>query len=245
MFVDPSMVALAGAGKAFVSDTTAFDRGGIIAVDLPSGRQAKVVSAAAFVRPFGLICDPGGQLVVTYLGGFTPSGFQSGGTVMRVNPVTGEQSAVAPDFRFSEPAGVALDSARNVIVVDVDEAGSESRILRITPGGSAGILAMNSPPGAIYGSVVIEPSGGILVANLPNHAPQQVLRFDPATGAPTTVSEGQMFAEPLGLALEASGAILVADASSRVIRIDPATGAQTTVSSGGSFSFPSGVAVVS
>ena len=52
------------------------------------------------------------------------------------------------------------------------------------------------------------------------------------------------FGTPLGVAVEASGAILVADPHSGIIRIDPATGVQTIAAKGGSLSFPSGVAVV-
>ena len=76
-----------------------------------------------------------------------------------------------------------------------------------------------------------------------------MIRVDPATGAQTTVSSGGSFVNPLGIAVEADGDILVADADAfgghgGAIRVDPATGAQTTVSAGGSFVSPVGIAVV-
>jgi NHL repeat len=67
-----------------------------------------------------------------------------------------------------------------------------------------------------------------------------VIRVNPTTGAQATVSSGGSFVDPSGIAVEADGDILVADANAfggggGVIRVDPATGAQTTVSSGSSF----------
>ncbi len=65
------------------------------------------------------------------------------------------------------------------------------------------------------------------------------------TGAQTVVSSGGFFVGPYGLAIEASGNILVADANAQaVIRVDPVSGAQTLVSSGGLFVVPAGIAIV-
>jgi hypothetical protein len=73
-----------------------------------------------------------------------------------------------------------------------------------------------------------------------------LIRVDPVTGAPTTVSLNGLFSWPWGIAVEAGGNILVADENqfgSGLIRVDPDTGAQTMVSVGGSFQRPWGVAV--
>ncbi len=67
-----------------------------------------------------------------------------------------------------------------------------------------------------------------------------VAKVDPATGIQetiATVSAGTALINPQGIALESSGAILVADGGlagfGRVVRVDPATGAQAILSSGG------------
>ena len=80
-----------------------------------------------------------------------------------------------------------------------------------------------------------------------------VIRVDPATGVETPVSAGGFLVQPFGIAIEASGNILVADASAfgglcpggcgGVVRVNPATGAQSIVSTGGFFVDPFGIAI--
>jgi glucose/arabinose dehydrogenase len=241
MFVDPSMVALSG-DTAFVTDTTAFGHGGLIAVDLSSGQQRKVAAATEFHRPFGLACQRDAQLVVAYMESVQAPG--GPGTVMRVSPANGDHHAVAPGVQFFMPVGVALDAADNVIVIENDISGANSVVHRVDHGVGHSILASGSPPGAMYSGVAIEPGGGILVTDGQGHPGPRLLRFHPVTGAVDTVSHGQKFGSPLGVAVEATGAILVADPHSGIIRVDPGTGVQTIVTEPGSLSFPSGVAVV-
>ena len=76
-----------------------------------------------------------------------------------------------------------------------------------------------------------------------------VLRIDPATGAQSILSQGNLLQGHTGLALEADGHILVADTGWQgggleVIRIDPVTGTQSIVTSGGLLSVCSGVVSV-
>jgi glucose/arabinose dehydrogenase len=103
--------------------------------------------------------------------------------------------------------------------------------------------------------VAVEADGKILVADPPTVdkqgeviAPGGVIRVDPDSGAQTTVFSGGALVRPRGIAVEADGKILVADAGPRgglggVIRVDPVTQAQTTVFSGGALVRPFGVAV--
>jgi DNA-binding beta-propeller fold protein YncE len=59
----------------------------------------------------------------------------------------------------------------------------------------------------------------------------------------TIVSEGGKLVNPVGVAVEPAGTVVVADRVSGIVRIDPSTGAQTVVATGGSLSGPIGVAV--
>jgi hypothetical protein len=84
------------------------------------------------------------------------------------------------------------------------------------------------------------PPGTIVVANGSEDGPRALFAVDPTnifTGVavePTgnLVSQGDKIRAPSGVAVEASGAILVLDLTGAVIRVDPTTGAQTTVTTG-------------
>ncbi len=92
------------------------------------------------------------------------------------------------------------------------------------------------------GAAVTINAGDILVAD--NGSPR-VIRVDPVSGAQTLVSSGGLFVAPIGLALEASGDILVTTpgTSRGVIHVNPINGAQTPVSTGGLFANPIGLAI--
>src|SRR6267142_2515090 len=62
-----------------------------------------------------------------------------------------------------------------------------------------------------------------------------VIRIDPTTGAQTVVSAHGFFQEPVGIAIEADGNIVVADRLSGIIRVNPLAGAQTVVHAGPPF----------
>ena len=81
-----------------------------------------------------------------------------------------------------------------------------------------------------------------------------IIRVDPATGAQTTITEGNNFVTPHGVTFDANGQILVVDRDAfgfqanaagpgGVVRVDPRTGAQTVISRGGYFKTPVAIAV--
>jgi DNA-binding beta-propeller fold protein YncE len=75
-----------------------------------------------------------------------------------------------------------------------------------------------------------------------------VIRVNPATGAQMVVASGGFFTDPIGIAFDSNGNLVLADGFSggtgAVIRVDPATGTQTVISAGGFFARPVGIAVV-
>ena len=74
-----------------------------------------------------------------------------------------------------------------------------------------------------------------------------LLHIDATTGTQTVVSSGGLFNRPLGLAIDASGQLVVVNSSlsapASIIRVDPATGTQTLISLGGFLVSPWGVAI--
>ena len=99
------------------------------------------------------------------------------------------------------------------------------------------------PTGNIYGGVAIDANGDILVCDTPVHDPGRVLRFDRTGQDMQTIAAGGNLVFPIGIAVDHSGAILIANSGRNVIRIDPASGTQTPVSTGGSLESPTGVAI--
>src|SRR5215470_17024973 len=115
------------------------------------------------------------------------------------------------------------------------------------------------PSEAAAQGVAVEGGGSVLYVNpFEVFFPAGVYRIDAVTGAVTELStanagSGPALVAPHNVALEASGAIVVVDASFgvdkwRIVRVDPVNGARTIVSdpttgSGPGFVFPDGLAV--
>jgi streptogramin lyase len=70
-----------------------------------------------------------------------------------------------------------------------------------------------------------------------------LIRVDAGTGVQTALSSGGQLSDPVAVAREASGSLVVADASGVVVRVDPLDGSQTLVSTGGNLVQPVGIAV--
>ena len=209
----------------------------MIIVDPDSGQQHKAVAATEFNRPFGIAVEPGGRVIVAYMQ--RPGGH---GDVLEVDLQTAEHRLIVPDADLFEPAGVALEASGDVIVTEPDESGAHSRLHRLMRSGIQHVLR-DGPAGHIYGGVALAANGDILVCDSTVHEPGRVLRFDPTGQDMQTISVGGNLAFPIGIAVDRTGAILVANSTRNVIRIDPASGAQTPVSSGGSLESPTGVAI--
>jgi hypothetical protein len=224
---------------------------------------------AGLLGPGVAAAAPGDVLVADF------EAFGFGGGVIGVDPATGARTTVsandapagAPDF--VDPRGVAVEADGDILVADQTAFGFFGGVIRVDPatGARTTVSANGAPAGGPafenpFG-VAVEADGDILVADRDAFANLEggVIRVDPATGARTALSAndaptgGPDFANPVGMALEADGEILVADpgalgAGGRVIRVDPATGARTALSTNGApaggpaFALPFGVAVV-
>ena len=148
----------------------------------------------------------------------------SRGAVMRVNTDTGVHQAIMPGLGFDFPLAVALDTAGDSIVIDPSSFnGIDNRLIRLEVGGEVNI---RDSPGFIFTGVAVEPTGNLVVTSDGiGTGNQKLLRFPPTSGGPIVLSQGDKIRAPSGVAVEASGAILVLDLTGAVIRVDPTTGA--------------------
>lgn len=88
--------------------------------------------------------------------------------------------------------------------------------------------------------VTVASDGGIFVADLTG----AIVRIDPDSGEQLGINAGTYLVNPVGIAIDGSGKLLVADEGSHaVVRIDAATGTQEMVSGGGDLVTPVSVAI--
>ena len=171
-------------------------------------------------------------------------------------PLFGQETLGNGPFFNPPTTGLAVEADGNLIVID-------ARILRIDPvTGDRMIVSDYTTGGHWYPfDLAIEADGSLVVVN-----PYQryygpivgisaaVLRVDPVTGDRMIVSDdntgsGPDFSNPLGLAIEADGSLVVIDAGrDAVLRVDPISGNRSIVSdddtgNGPYFSNPLGLAV--
>jgi Ca2+-binding RTX toxin-like protein len=181
--------------------------------------------------------------------------------VFGVDPSSGAQSTVPSAGSFKAPTSVAIEADGDILVAenhnfDVGLGVQYSRVTRVDP--TTGAQSTVSADGFLNDvrDIAVEADGDILVVEPVAHVTDPdpfynrgaVIRVDPTTGAQSIVAKGDHFANPVGIAVEADGDILVTDSSASafkgaVIRVDPTTGAQSTVSSGGLLAVPSSIAI--
>ena len=130
MLAEPWNVVFLADGRLLVADASAFDTGGLIAIDPANGQRTKVASSSLFRSPFGLALAPDGHVVVAY----TLQRPGGSSRVALVDPATGEDQEVAHGFPFVQPSAVAVDAAGNVIVTDPGDFTGLSRLIRFDIG---------------------------------------------------------------------------------------------------------------
>jgi hypothetical protein len=202
-FIDPSGVAVDGAGNVFVADFNnhtirKITPGGVVTTIAGtagwSGSADGTGSAARFNQPSGVAVDGAGNVLVADSGNntirkITPAGVVTtlAGTAGSLGSVDGTGAAA----RFASPSGVAVDGAGNVFVAD----NLYSTIRKITPTGVVTTLAGTA---GSYGSA-------------------------DGTGA------AARFYSPTGVSVDKAGNVFVADTGNNAIRKISTSAAVTTV----------------
>lgn len=234
---DPQAVAIEANLNLLVADTCS--GGSVIRINPFTGEQ-KVVSRGTGSSPTGIaIADDG-----------TPFVSDFNNAVFKMDPLKGTREPVSAGSAFTQPTAIALKQDAQNLLVGIFVAGQTLQ------GGSVFQIDLNPDPtiprvisladfpGCVTG-MTVDASGQLVISTYGCSAGPEVVRLNPAGGTTTVLSMGSLLVQPTGLAVESSGAIVVADKSSggKLIRIDQ-TGAQTTLSAGGNLSEPRGVAIV-
>ena len=156
---------------------------------------------------------------------------------LRVDPVSGFQTALTHPREVSDAVALGLVPGGRLLGLDF----ASSRVFEIDPaaqsvsylGGCAQRAWGFAPEEA--GTIVFTDSAGA-----------SVLRFDPVSGAQTTVSNGGSLRFPRGIQVEADGSLVVVEPGvgaipPKLVRINPGTGRQSVLSSGGLLNQPRGL----
>ena len=219
-------------------------------------------SAAQFSAPRGIAVDSNGTIYVADSSNHTIRKVTAAGVVTTLAGTAGTTGGVnATPAKFSEPFGVATDSAGNVYVADTNN----NAIRKITPAGVVTTLAGGSGMGSTDGTgsaakfaepngVVLDTSGNVYVTDYVN---MTIRKVTPA-GVVTTLAgspgvEGFVngtgtaarFKSLQGIAIDTSGNLFIADSGNRSIRKITPAGVVTTFVDGtnGQLGSPRGVVV--
>ena len=170
--------------------------------------------------------------------------------------VAGFDDGAGNTARFHLPDGVAVDAANNVYVAD----NLNHRIRKITPTGEVSTLAGSGVAGFADGAgntaqfyypydVAVDAANNVYVADRFNYSVRKIA----PTGEVTTLAgngkagfvdgagTAAQFNRPVGITVDASGNVYVADESNHCIRKITPTGVVTTLAGNGSEGFVDGV----
>jgi DNA-binding beta-propeller fold protein YncE len=211
-FFDPAGIAVGPGGQLYVVDNRApNDDGAVIRVDPGSGAQTLVTERSdapgrgELDLPFGIAVERDGNLVVAnrVFPDRLPAACLPLGTVVRVDPVTGEQRRIASAGRIAWPLGIAVAPDGGIVVAN--ECPSHGGLIRLDPfSGNQLELTPNGPQDVLVTPerIAFDPSGALLVSDfsLGPEGDGGIVLVDPETGNQTLVRAGELFNHPLGIA---------------------------------------------
>jgi DNA-binding beta-propeller fold protein YncE len=231
--VDPAGVAIGPGGEIWIADNLApDDNGRIVRIDPSTGAQTTVAEGGRLDLPFGIAIEPGGSLVVSNRESPAriPRACNPVGSVVRVDPVTGDQQLVSQAGDIALPLGLAVQSDGSLVVAN--ECPDHGGLIRVDPlGGAQSELTSNNDEDVLVTPerIAFDPGGALLVSdfNLGPDSDGGIVRVDPATGTQSLVRAGELFNHPLGIAAVVNRppvAVLSLDASAvaagRQVRLD-------------------------
>lgn len=209
--------SLAGDCERVLVATRDFGGSYLVSVDPLTGEQELITDQLSLVSGVGVA--PDGTVFVS-----------QAGSVVEVDLMTGAITPVSSFGNLQEPQDPVVDGDGQLLVVD---ASAFASLIRIDPEtGAQTVLVFNEgSEQCIIGisgpnDLVIEPAGTIAVAQT-----NCVWRFDPDSGAETTISQYLQLGNIRGIDVEQDGSLVAAASSpvGRVLRIDPVSGATTTI----------------
>ncbi|MBL7990317.1 MAG: SBBP repeat-containing protein [Candidatus Kapabacteria bacterium] len=264
-FNNPFGVALDGSGNVYVADLsnqrirkiTSVGQVTTLAGTGQSGYADGMGTSAQFAAPFGVAVDGSGNVYVADRSNHRIRKITSTGqvTTLAGSGKGGYADGAGTSAQFYLPSGVAVDTTGNVYVAD----SFNYRIRKVTSGGQVTTLAGSAQYGYADGvgtsaqfyqpiGVAVDGAGNVYVADYGSGRIRKIT----STGQVTTLAgSGQrgyadgvgtsaQFDTPIGIAVDGSGNVYVADIGNSRIRKITSVGQVTTLAGSGQFGYADG-----
>lgn len=248
LFVQPSGIVADSAGNLYVADGNATIRkvtsAGVVTTfaggpgaGVGNLEQDGTGTAAVFSNPKGIAIDASGNLFVADNGGDTVREVSPTGLVTTIAGFAGQYGntdGTGSAARFSAPTGIAVDASGNVFVAD----SGNFVVRKITPAGlvstlagTAGMLGSADGTGSAarfnaLNGMAIDANGNLYVTDANNTIRKitsggvvTTLAGTPnVTGSSDGTGAAALFGTPYGIAVDASGDLIVADNGNDTLR---------------------------
>ena len=198
-----------------------------------------------FRHPYDIVVASDGSLLVADMGAYaTPTDRTPDGRIIRVNPVTGQQSLVTSGDLLVDPAGLALGPDGLIYVVENVGTTGEPGVVSVNPATGAQTLVTQGGQLCYPFGIAVDPNGSLLVTNYGDfndgttvinctHDFGALVKVDPVTKDTSVLSRnaaqwGNLFRNPLGVTVEPGGRILLVNQNggTALMAVDPDTGVQ-------------------
>ena len=214
-------------------------------------------TAAQFNFPSGVAVDSSGNVYVADTSNHRIRKITSAGVVstMAGSGTAGYTDGTGAAAQFNTPFGVAIDSLGNVYVADRDS----QRIRKITSAGVVSTMAGSGTAGYTDGTgtaaqfnfpngVAVDSLGNVYVADFFNHRIRKIsppgvvstLAGNEFAGYADGTGAAAQFNFPIGVAVDSSGNVYVADRDNNRIRKITPTGVVSTLAGTGAYGFANG-----
>jgi hypothetical protein len=198
-----------------------------------------------FRHPYDLAVAADGSLLVADMGAYATSTDRTpDGRIIRVDPVTGQQSLVTSGQHLVDPAGLTIGPDGLVYVVENVGTTGTPAVVSVNPATGAQSIVTQGGELCYPFGIAHEPNGSLLVTSYGDFSDGTTIidcsydfgalvRIDPATKAQSVLSRnapewGNLFRNPLGVTVEPGGRILMVNQNggTALVAVDPDTGVQ-------------------
>ena len=198
-----------------------------------------------FRHPYDIAVAADGSLLVADMGSYaTPSDRTPDGRIIRVDPVTGQQSLVTSGNLLVDPAGLAIAPGGLIYVIENVGTIGQPGVVSVDPATGAQTLVTQGGQLCYPFGIAVHPNGSVLVTDYGDfsdgttvinctHDFGALVKVDPVTKGQSILSRnaaqwGNLLRNPLGVTVEPGGRILLVNQNggTALVAVNPETGVQ-------------------